>query len=137
MKVLIVEDEQRLGQFLERGLKEFAYTVTLVGTCKDALDALAETSYDVIVLDLGLPDGDGLDLLQLGKRAMARIRLRNPQRLVQLVIAGPQPFLPGLLGVGKKDLKAVHRWLAILGPQPARTAKGRVPEGWVSASARS
>ena len=64
MKVLIVEDQQRLGQFLERGLKECAYTATWVGTCKDALDALAESSYDVIILDLGLPDGDGIDLLR-------------------------------------------------------------------------
>src|SRR5437764_7695228 len=64
MKILIVEDQHRLGQFLERGLKEQAYTVTWVTTCKAALDALAETGYDVILLDLGLPDGDGIDLLR-------------------------------------------------------------------------
>jgi DNA-binding response OmpR family regulator len=64
MKVLVVEDQQRLGQFLERGLKEAAYTVRWVRTCKDALDALAESPHDVIVLDLGLPDGDGVDLLR-------------------------------------------------------------------------
>src|SRR5215471_13779085 len=64
MKVLVVEDQQRLGQFLERGLKETAYTVRWVRTCKDALDALAESPYDVIVLDLGLPDGDGIDMLR-------------------------------------------------------------------------
>ena len=64
MKVLIVEDQQRLGQFLERGLKECAYTAAWVRTCKDALNALAESPYDIIVLDLGLPDGDGLDMLR-------------------------------------------------------------------------
>src|SRR5437773_11795514 len=64
MKVLIVEDQQRLGQFLERGFKECAYTATWVSTCKDARDALADSAYDVIVLDLGLPDGDGIDLLR-------------------------------------------------------------------------
>src|SRR5437879_13077226 len=64
MKVLIVEDQERLGQFLERGLKECAYTAKWVGTCKDALDALAESSYDVVVLDLGLPDGAGIDMLR-------------------------------------------------------------------------
>ena len=64
MKVLVIEDQQRLGQFLERGLKECAYTVNWVATCKDALDALAESSYDVIILDLGLPDGDGVDMLR-------------------------------------------------------------------------
>jgi DNA-binding response OmpR family regulator len=64
MKVLVVEDQQRLGQFLERGLREATYTVRWVRTCKDALDALAESAYDVIVLDLGLPDGDGIDMLR-------------------------------------------------------------------------
>lgn len=64
MKVLIIEDQQRLGQFLERGLKEYAYTVRWAGTCKDALDALAEESFDVVILDLGLPDGDGIEMLR-------------------------------------------------------------------------
>lgn len=64
MKVLVVEDQPRLGQFLRQGLTESAYTVTWVGTCAAARDALCETGYDAIVLDLGLPDGDGLDLLK-------------------------------------------------------------------------
>jgi len=69
MKILIVEDQERLGNFLERGLRECAYTVTWVRTCKDARDALADSAYDVIVLDLGLPDGDGIDLLRSGAAA--------------------------------------------------------------------
>jgi len=64
MKVLVVEDEARLGQFLRQGLSENAHTVTLVGTCENANDALVETKYDLIVLDLSLPDGDGLDLVR-------------------------------------------------------------------------
>lgn len=64
MKVLVVEDEQRLGLFLKQGMTEHSYTVTLVASCSAARDALCETSYDAIVLDLGLPDGDGLDLLR-------------------------------------------------------------------------
>lgn len=68
MKVLIVEDQQRLGRFLQQGMTEHAYTVSLVGSCREARDALCATSYDVIVLDLGLPDGDGLDLLREWRR---------------------------------------------------------------------
>ena len=64
MKILIVEDERRLGQFIKKGLMERSYTVTWVPNCRTARDALCETSYDVIILDLGLPDGDGLDLLR-------------------------------------------------------------------------
>ena len=64
MKILIVEDERRIGLFLKKGLTEQSYTVTWVRTCAEARDALCESSYDTIVLDLGLPDGDGLDLLK-------------------------------------------------------------------------
>ncbi len=64
VKILIVEDQRRLGQFLKKGLAEHAYTATWVQSCREARDALCETGYDVIILDLGLPDGDGLALLQ-------------------------------------------------------------------------
>ncbi|MGA7538342.1 MAG: response regulator transcription factor [Steroidobacteraceae bacterium] len=64
MKILIVEDQQRLAQFLKQGLTELSYTVTCVRSCREARDELCETSYDLIILDLGLPDGDGLDLLR-------------------------------------------------------------------------
>lgn len=64
MKVLVVEDHRRIGRFLKQGLSEQAYTVNWVMTCEAALDAIAESSYDAIVLDLGLPDGDGIDLLR-------------------------------------------------------------------------
>jgi DNA-binding response OmpR family regulator len=64
MKILIVEDQSRLGQFLKKSLAERSYTTTWVRTCAEARDALCETGYDVIVLDLSLPDGDGLDLLR-------------------------------------------------------------------------
>ncbi|MDB6089854.1 MAG: cusR [Gammaproteobacteria bacterium] len=63
MKILVVEDLARLGLLLKRGLTDAGYTVGCVGSCSDARDALCEASYDAIVLDLGLPDGDGLDLL--------------------------------------------------------------------------
>jgi two-component system copper resistance phosphate regulon response regulator CusR len=69
MRVMIVEDQQRLGEFLRHGLSEHAYTVSLVGTCQEARDELAENNYDVIILDLSLPDGDGLQLLSEWRRA--------------------------------------------------------------------
>jgi len=64
MRILIVEDDRKVGQFIERSLSEVAYSGTLVRTCAEARDALAESPYDAIVLDLGLPDGDGLQLLR-------------------------------------------------------------------------
>src|SRR5258706_8821475 len=64
MKVLIVEDEVRLGLFLKQGLSEHAHTANWVPNCREANHALVETNYDLIVLDLNLPDGDGLDLVR-------------------------------------------------------------------------
>lgn len=69
MKILIVEDQNRIGKFLKQGMCEQSYTVTLASSCASARDALCESSYDLIVLDLGLPDGDGLDLLQEWRRS--------------------------------------------------------------------
>lgn len=69
MKVLVVEDQLRLGQFLVQGLSECNYLVTWVKNCADASDALADSAFEVIVLDLGLPDGDGLDLLRKWREA--------------------------------------------------------------------
>jgi DNA-binding response OmpR family regulator len=69
MKILVVEDQQRLAEFLRRGLSEQSYTVVCAGNCQDARDALCETKFDAIVLDLGLPDGNGLDLLGEWRRS--------------------------------------------------------------------
>lgn len=64
VKILILEDQRRLGQFLRKALSERAYTTTWVQTCNEARRVLCESSYDVIILDLGLSDGDGLELLR-------------------------------------------------------------------------
>lgn len=64
MKILIVEDERRVAQFVERALAELSHTTRVVPTCAAARNALADSPYDAVVLDLGLPDGDGLDLLR-------------------------------------------------------------------------
>jgi len=64
MNILIVEDERKVGEFIVRALEEHKHTAHLEGTCEAARRALAQTPYDAVILDLGLPDGDGLDLLR-------------------------------------------------------------------------
>jgi len=63
VKVLFVEDKERLANFVKQGMVEQAYTVHCVSSCAAARQALGENVFDLIILDLGLPDGDGLDLL--------------------------------------------------------------------------
>ncbi|RQZ10223.1 DNA-binding response regulator [Burkholderia sp. Bp9031] len=69
MKILILEDQPKLGHFLKQALSEHAYTVAWAKTCAEAQEMLCESGYDAILLDLGLPDGDGLDLLRQWRRA--------------------------------------------------------------------
>ncbi len=69
MNILVVEDQQRLGTLLRQGLTDAGYTVGLANTCAAAHNALSETRFDAIVLDLGLPDGDGLDVLHQWRRS--------------------------------------------------------------------
>jgi DNA-binding response OmpR family regulator len=63
MKILVIEDQCRLATLLKQGLSEAGYTVGSADSCAAARAALCDTGYDAILLDLGLPDGDGLDLL--------------------------------------------------------------------------
>jgi DNA-binding response OmpR family regulator len=69
MRVLIVEDEERLGRMVRQSLVELGYPTTLATTSAAADDALAESAFDVVVLDLNLPDGDGLELIQSWREA--------------------------------------------------------------------
>lgn len=63
MKVLLVEDDVSIGEGVVTGLTASGMTVDWVQTGKHALSELTNPAYSVVVLDLGLPDIDGLDLL--------------------------------------------------------------------------
>ena len=64
MRLLLVEDNMRLADSVRVGLEKEGFVVDCFGTVGDAGHALAATAYDGVVLDLGLPDGDGLEVLQ-------------------------------------------------------------------------
>lgn len=64
MRLLLVEDHQRLADFMRKGLEAAGFDLDTVGTVGDASGALESGQYDAMVLDLGLPDGDGIELLR-------------------------------------------------------------------------
>ena len=69
MNILIIEDERKVGEFIVRALEENKHSAHLVGACEEARNAFDDVSYDTVILDLGLPDGDGLDLLRAWRAA--------------------------------------------------------------------
>lgn len=63
-RVLIVEDNARLAELVSAGLREQGHVCDQVQSLAAATDALASFAFDGIILDLGLPDGDGVDWLR-------------------------------------------------------------------------
>lgn len=62
MRLLLVEDDPTLGMVVQRGLAEDGHAVDWERTLASATEAVRLNPYQLVVLDLGLPDGDGLDL---------------------------------------------------------------------------
>jgi DNA-binding response OmpR family regulator len=63
MRLLVVEDNAQLSELLAKGLQAAGYETDLLATVAEAQAALMTTSYAALILDLGLPDGDGLSIL--------------------------------------------------------------------------
>ncbi len=78
MRVLVVEDEKKLGSFLRKGLTQENLVVDLVHAGDIALDQILTHSYDAIVLDIMLPGRDGLSVL----REMRRQHINTPVLLL-------------------------------------------------------
>ncbi|QFR35095.1 response regulator transcription factor [Ancylobacter sp. TS-1] len=74
MRLLLVEDSARLRELIGETIRSAGWRLDAVATLAEAEDAFAGTRYDLVLLDLGLPDGDGLDLL----RALRRNRNGTP-----------------------------------------------------------
>lgn len=64
IRILVVEDEAEIADFLVRGLSEEGFTVERVADGESALKALAERNWDLVLLDWGLPGKDGLAVLK-------------------------------------------------------------------------
>jgi DNA-binding response OmpR family regulator len=63
-RILIVEDEDRIVSFLEKGLRANGYTTVAVGDGDSAVALARDDSFDLMILDLGLPGRDGRDVLR-------------------------------------------------------------------------
>lgn len=64
MKILLVEDNKLLAQDIKHFLKDSGILVEAVGNLTDAKEKIALYNYDIAIVDLGLPDGSGLELIK-------------------------------------------------------------------------
>jgi len=63
MRLLVIEDNIRLSKFVQRGILKHGMESDIVHSAEDGMSAFRAMAYDLVILDLGLPDKDGLALL--------------------------------------------------------------------------
>jgi two-component system, OmpR family, copper resistance phosphate regulon response regulator CusR len=68
-RILIAEDQVRIAAFVEKGLRAAGFTATVATEGQEALDLARSGSFDLVILDLGMPELDGFEILrELGER---------------------------------------------------------------------
>jgi DNA-binding response OmpR family regulator len=89
-RILVVEDDDNIAALLGRELRGLGHTVDLVRYAEDALFAARGNDYALMIVDLGLPDGDGLDLVrELRRRTVeAPILMLTARRRVEDRVIG-------------------------------------------------
>jgi DNA-binding response OmpR family regulator len=74
MRLLLVEDTERLRELLTDAVHGAGWRIDAFGCLADAQEAIATSTYDLLLIDLGMPDGDGIDLI----RAIRRDGVKTP-----------------------------------------------------------
>jgi DNA-binding response OmpR family regulator len=64
MRLLVLEDNAELAELVAKGLRSAGYDADILSSADEAANVLRTTFYAALILDLGLPDGDGLELLR-------------------------------------------------------------------------
>ena len=75
MNVLIVEDNQELANELKEYLVSCSYVCKISNSCGAALEEISSNDFDVILLDLGLPDGSGFDVLKAARKSESKMAI--------------------------------------------------------------
>ena len=131
VRLLLVEDEPAAARLLAKGLRERAYAVDVAADGRSATTRVAVSDYDAVILDLGLPDTDGLTLCRAlrANSLTAPILILTARDAMQMRIAG--------LDSGADDYMTkpfdFDELLARLRALLRRGARAPVPSGFRSA----
>ncbi len=102
MRLLLVEDEGDLAAAVARGLRRGGYAVDVAAGVMEAEGRLIGTAYDLVVLDLGLPDGSGVDLCRRVRSGEAEL-FGEPPRILMLTARDSIADRVGGLDAGADD----------------------------------
>jgi two-component system OmpR family response regulator len=122
MKILLIEDDQMIGDYVAKGLREAGHVVDLCEDGKSGLFAVAEQAHDAVILDRMLPGVDGMTILQTMRAA------RNLTPVLMLTALGEVDDRVEGLRKGSDDylskpfsLQDLIARVEALGRRPART----------------
>ncbi len=101
-KILIVDDDKELSFIIKKMLENYSYNVTVTHTCEEAFEILTTNSFDLVLLDVNLPDGTGFDVCRELRSAcnvpviFASARTDEDDRITGFDIGGddylPKPY---------------------------------------------
>jgi DNA-binding response OmpR family regulator len=122
-RVLIVEDEPRISSFIEKGLTANGFTTSVTESGNDALILAESGNFDLLILDIGLPDRDGFDVLR-------ELRIRN--KSLPVIILTARDRIPekvqGLEGGADDYMTKPFSFEELLARVRVRLRADRVPE---------
>ena len=125
-RILLIEDEERITSFLEKGLSSNGFTTTTTTTGSEGLERARSGAFDLVVLDIGLPDKDGFDVLR---------ELRATDRSLPVVILTARDAVAdtvrGLEGGADDYVTKPFRFEELLARIKARLRDERAPEATV------
>ncbi|MBU5365601.1 response regulator transcription factor [Enterococcus devriesei] len=104
--ILLIEDDPNITDFMEVVLQQERYQLTVAANGMEALNAFQTTSFDLVLLDLGLPDIDGIDLLKILRKRM-RLPIiiisarKNENEKVKALDLGADDYITKPFGTGE------------------------------------
>ncbi|MPZ70627.1 MAG: response regulator [Actinobacteria bacterium] len=122
-QILIIEDEERISSFLEKGLSSNGFTTSVAATGKDGLEFARGGVFDLVILDIGLPDISGFEVLE---------ELRRGDTATPVIILtardGVIDTVSGLEGGADDYVTKPFRFEELLARVRVRLREDRVPE---------